>query len=103
MNHLLKTSADEVRRNTAAHILDAAERTFRYFGYGKTTVTDIADDLGMSTANIYWFFASKAAIHQAVCARILERCYEHAFDACHRSASAEDGVRRSEEHKYELQ
>jgi AcrR family transcriptional regulator len=44
---------------------------FRQFGFGKTTVADIAAELGMSPANIYKFFSSKEAIIQASCGRNL--------------------------------
>ena len=52
---------------TIARILDAAEEQFRRMGYAKTAVADIARALGMSPANIYRFFASKAAINEAIC------------------------------------
>jgi AcrR family transcriptional regulator len=52
---------------TVARILDAAEEQFRRMGYAKTAVADIARSLGMSPANIYRFFASKAAINEAIC------------------------------------
>ena len=46
-----------------------AERLFREIGYQKTTVADIAKVLRMSPANVYRFFNSKKAIHQAVARR----------------------------------
>lgn len=52
---------------TIARILDAAEEQFRRVGYAKTAVADIARALGMSPANIYRFFPSKAAINEAIC------------------------------------
>ncbi len=52
---------------TVARILDAAEELFRRVGYAKTAVADIARALGMSPANIYRFFPSKAAINEAIC------------------------------------
>ena len=52
---------------TVARILDAAEEQFRRMGYAKTAVADIARALGMSPANIYRFFSSKAAINEAIC------------------------------------
>lgn len=52
---------------TVARILDAAEEQFRRMGYAKTAVADIARSLGMSPANIYRFFSSKAAINEAIC------------------------------------
>ena len=52
---------------TVARILAAAEEQFRRMGYAKTAVADIARALGMSPANIYRFFSSKAAINEAIC------------------------------------
>ena len=57
--------------DTATRILDEAERLFRHYGYTKTTVADIARELGMSPANIYRFFASKSKIHEALAERML--------------------------------
>jgi len=48
-----------------------ADELFRQFGFGKTTVADIAAELRMSPANIYKFFSSKEAIIQASCDRNL--------------------------------
>ncbi|MGB3643760.1 MAG: TetR family transcriptional regulator [Mesorhizobium sp.] len=62
---------DSARQENIERILEAAERLFRHYGYGKTTVADIARDLGMSPANVYRFFASKEEIHQAICGRML--------------------------------
>lgn len=57
-------------RATRALIIDTAERLFRTLGYGKTTVADIARELKMSPANVYRFFASKAAINEAIAERL---------------------------------
>lgn len=62
---------DERRRDTANRILDEAERLFRHYGFTKTTVADIARELGMSPANVYRFFASKSAIHEALAERMI--------------------------------
>jgi AcrR family transcriptional regulator len=56
---------------TRKHILSEAERLFRVYGYAKTTVADIADACRMSSANVYRFFASKSAINNAICERII--------------------------------
>ena len=45
--------------DTRGRIVAAAERLFHQFGYQKTTVADIAKDIGMSSANVYRFFESK--------------------------------------------
>jgi len=58
---------------TRERILDTAEEMFLRIGYAKTTVADIAQALGMSSANVYRFFASKSAINDAVCRRLMAR------------------------------
>jgi AcrR family transcriptional regulator len=40
-------------------ILDAAHRRFSAYGFGKTTMAEIADDVGMSAANLYRYFENK--------------------------------------------
>ena len=54
---------------TRAAIVATAERLFRALGYQKTTVADIARDLHMSSANIYRFFPSKAAVSLTMVAK----------------------------------
>jgi AcrR family transcriptional regulator len=56
---------------TRGRILEDAERLFRVYGYSKTTVADIAQACRMSPANVYRFFASKSAINNAICERII--------------------------------
>jgi len=65
-------SAEEIREK----ILDVAEELFLRVGYAKTTVADIAQVLGMSSANVYRFFPSKAAINDAGCRRLMARMRE---------------------------
>jgi AcrR family transcriptional regulator len=57
--------------STRQQILDAAEELLHRYGPAKTTVTDVARHLGMSHANVYRHFASKAALQDAVAARWL--------------------------------
>lgn len=45
--------------DTSLQILDAARRRFQHYGYGKTTMSEIAKDCSMSTGNLYRFFPSK--------------------------------------------
>jgi AcrR family transcriptional regulator len=67
MNIRQKLSADDMRDR----IIGVAEEHFRRIGYGKTAVADIAAAMGMSPANIYRFFASKSAINDAICAKMM--------------------------------
>lgn len=84
-------------------IVETAERLFRQYGYQKTTVADIAAELGMSPANIYRFFASKAAITEAVAhkltfevqAQVAEAISEPGLSACERLRRAVAAMQRA--------
>ncbi len=102
MNDLAETTLDVTRQENITRILDAAERLFRHYGYSKTTVADVARDLGMSPANIYRFFASKVEIHQAICGRMLAMSYELAANVCHQKISASDRLRQYVRSQYQL-
>ena len=73
--------------DTRTALLDTAEQLFREVGYGKTTVADIAEALGMSSANVYRFFPSKSAINNAICDRWLRE-----IDAAMRAAASGPGT-----------
>ena len=72
--------SEHIEPDTRERILMVAERLFREIGYQKTTVADIAKVMRMSPANVYRFFESKKAIHQAV-ARVLMGEVEEAAQA----------------------
>ena len=67
----MKTPNNLKREDTRERILAKADALFRQYGCGKTTVGEIADELGMSPANIYKFFPSKSAIMEASAVRWL--------------------------------
>lgn len=94
MSDAVENSLDAARQENVGRILEAAERLFRHYGYSKTTVADIARDLGMSPANIYRFFSSKEEIHQSICGRILGAGYELVVAISKEQASASDRLRR---------
>ncbi len=50
-------------------ILDIAQKRFARFGLAKTTMSDIADDLGVSKAALYYYFPDKECIFKKVMAR----------------------------------
>lgn len=50
-------------------IVNAALSRFLRFGYNKTTMAEIADDTGMSAANLYRYFDNKQDIATACCAQ----------------------------------
>lgn len=95
MSDTVEHSLDIARQENVGRILETAERLFRHYGYSKTTVADIARDLGMSSANIYRFFSSKEEIHQSICGRILGAGYELVVAISKEPATASDRLRRS--------
>lgn len=52
-------------------IVKAATEHFSRYGYGKTTVSDLAKSIGFSKAYIYKFFSSKQAIGENICSNCL--------------------------------
>jgi AcrR family transcriptional regulator len=79
-----RTDPDEVR----ARILGVAEEHFRRIGYHKTSVADIASELGMSPANVYRFFPSKGAINECICGRVVNEVAEIAVTIARTHAPA---------------
>jgi len=61
-------AASAEKLNTAEIILEAAVKRFSEYGYNKTTMAEIAQDAGMSAANIYRYYKSKEEI-AAACAK----------------------------------
>ena len=57
-------------RKIKAEILIAAQERFRNFGYGKTTMAEIATDVDMSAANLYRYFDNK----QDIAAECADQC-----------------------------
>jgi len=51
---------------TRDRILQAAINRIKHYGYGKTTMAEIAADCGMSPGNIYRFFEAKIDIAEAM-------------------------------------
>jgi len=75
-------------------IVAAADQHFRHYGYGKTTVSDLAKAIGFSKAYIYKFFDSKQAIGEAICTTCLDALLADGRAAIEQAHSATDKLRR---------
>lgn len=75
-------------------IVDAANAHFGHYGYGKTTVADLAKAIGFSKAYIYKFFDSKQAIGEAICSRTLGTIIAAVDQSLVEGQSATDKLRR---------
>lgn len=53
-----------------SQIIEAAHARFSHYGYGKTTMSEIATDVSMSAANLYRYFKNK----QEIIAECASRC-----------------------------
>ena len=82
------------REETRERIMVKADELFRQFGFGKTTVADIAAELAMSPANIYKFFPSKEAIVQASADRNLVALTEAVHQRVAASGAALDRIEK---------
>jgi AcrR family transcriptional regulator len=96
---MTNANTDAPTRGPAEHavrdqIIAAAHQCFARYGYGKTTVSDLAKEIGFSKAYIYRFFESKQAIGEAICSERLDRLSAEARLAIDEGGSATDRFRR---------
>ena len=59
--------------NVRSQIIEAAKKRFSHFGYGKTTMAEIAADCSMSPGNLYRFFPGKLDIAEAIASEDYEK------------------------------
>jgi AcrR family transcriptional regulator len=96
---ILRADSAAGQRGPADHslrdqIIAAADEHFSHYGYGKTTVSDLAKAIGFSKAYIYKFFDSKQAIGEAICAKCLSSIDESVEEAVAGGKTATDKFRR---------
>lgn len=70
-NEILAPARGPVDHDVRNQIVAAATEHFSLYGYGKTTVSDLAKAIGFSKAYIYKFFESKQAIGEMICSNCL--------------------------------
>lgn len=80
----------EYARKTRGRILAAAEKRFRHYGFGKTTIVDIASDCAMSHANVYRFFRNKTELVDAIATSWLAKSARVCRDVADRPQPARD-------------
>jgi len=72
----MSTSQKNIELDISSQIVEAAHTRFRHYGYGKTTMAEIAADTGMSAANLYRYFKNKQDIiaecaNRSMCQRLV--------------------------------
>jgi len=65
----MNTKKPELTAEKEKLILDAAQRRFISYGYSKVTMDEIAEDIGMGKASLYYYFPTKDDILRGVIQR----------------------------------
>ena len=68
-----RISGVHLMKPTAERVLDVAENLFAAKGYKATALGDIARGVGIRSPSLYNHFRNKAALYDAVLARLIER------------------------------
>lgn len=82
------------KTDTRQQILEAAMNRIVHYGYGKTTMSEIASDCGMSAGNIYRFFASKIDIAEAMARKFNLELYQTYAEIAREPIAAPDRLRK---------
>jgi TetR/AcrR family transcriptional repressor of nem operon len=80
-------------RDTAAAILDTAERLVQQRGFNGFSYADVAAELGVTKAGLHYHFAGKAELGAALMTRYANRFAEALAGIDEREASAPDKLR----------
>lgn len=80
------------RIEKSEHILEAAIRRFAHFGVQKTTLTEIADDLGMTKQALAYYFPDKESLSRAVEEKIIGEYFEMVDEHIASAASVEHAL-----------
>lgn len=62
----------EEAQETRTRLLDAAEQVFHRQGVARTSLADIAQEAGVTRGAVYWHFANKADIYDAMIKRVFQ-------------------------------
>lgn len=62
--------------NKKEQIVEAALKRFSHFGYQKTSMSEIADDLRITKANLYYYYPDKAALVKDCAQSVIEEIGE---------------------------
>jgi TetR/AcrR family transcriptional regulator len=85
MEHKLSRDKEEL-------ILHAAQRRFAAYSYSKVTMDEIAEDVGMAKASLYYYFPTKEAIFRSVVQHEQEEFLTQAKEVLGQSGSASNKI-----------
>jgi TetR/AcrR family transcriptional regulator len=74
-------------------ILQAARKRFAYYGFSKVTMDEIARDIGMGKASLYYYFPTKESLFKAVISHEQDEFIYHAREFLQTNISAGQKLR----------
>jgi AcrR family transcriptional regulator len=75
-----RTESATDRNDKVSSIIEAAQKRFGLFGVEKTSMREIADDIRMSKAALYYYFPDKESLYKSVVKKELEEFLENISD-----------------------
>ncbi len=95
MTDTTAASTDTTAADRRAEIVAAARGCFQRWGLSKTTMDDIATEVGIARPNLYRYFPNKAAVASAVSAAESDRINRHRRERIPIEGATADLIERS--------
>ncbi|AFD05930.1 TetR/AcrR family transcriptional regulator [Solitalea canadensis] len=73
-------------------IIEVAQKRFAHYGLTKTTMNEIADDLSMSKALLYYYFPDKSSLYFAVLAKLFNEHFDEMQEEVQKTDSSSEAL-----------
>lgn len=91
--------SSDIKRQT---ILESAKKRFAHFGMSKTTMSEIAKDISVSKALLYYYFPDKNSLYSAVMEYVIDEMLEEVEEAIRGVDQPHDAMMIALEKRMEL-
>ncbi|HUI31388.1 MAG TPA: TetR/AcrR family transcriptional regulator [Candidatus Acidoferrales bacterium] len=85
---------EQLSSEKQAVILDAARKRFAYYGFSKVTMDEIAADVGMGKASLYYYFPTKEKLFEEVVKQEKNQFFNDINLMIEKKVSSSDMLRR---------
>ena len=85
---------EQLSTEKQAVILDAARKRFAYYGFSKVTMDEIAADVGMGKASLYYYFPTKESLFEEVIKQEKDQFFADIQSMIEKKVSSCDMLRR---------
>ncbi len=89
-----KEMPEQLSTEKQAVILDAARKRFAYYGFSKVTMDEIAADVGMGKASLYYYFPTKETLFEEVVKQEKNQFFNDIHSMIEKKVSSCDMLRR---------